>query len=145
MLKTLIITFLSSFLALTGCVNEPPRRDFEAGKKVQTIAVTEDAHLFAQKDILLEQKSLTSQLSKMDLNWKAELDKASIYHSIAVTGLITQLASLAVCVAQKSTANVIGWCGGSIVVGLLSIPFERKSQRASYRVVDQYNRSLPSK
>jgi hypothetical protein len=125
--------------ALLAACASPPRREFNPQQKVQTIAVTNQAHIYAQNDVILD-RSLDTQLAQMNDHWKSDLSRASLYRGIGTVAFIAQVLSLGVCVAQTHVANVLGWCGGSILMGAaITIPLSYRAEEIKFGVVNQYN------
>jgi len=130
-------------LSLAACMSPPPRRDFTPGERIQTIAVTDHSYLFAQKDVLLEGKSLDKQLSAMNPSYQQRISKANTYENLAVAAFIAQIVALGICFGQDNLANTLAWCGGSVGIAFaLGWPFSKKAMSNRTSVVQDYNQNL---
>jgi hypothetical protein len=77
----------------------------------------------------------------MNDQWKNDLSKANLYQDAGVATFLTEIAALAICVGQNNVANVVGWCSGSIAMGVATYMFMGAADRARFQAVDQYNHS----
>lgn len=137
-----VVCAISMLAVFAGCAGAPPQKEFDSGRKVQTIAVSKHGYIFAQDDILLDD-SLDKKLSTMNATWKDDLTRASTYQGLAVAAFIGQLASLVICAGQNNTANIIAWCGGSVALGLGAVvPLSIKGEDIRFGVVNQFNQQL---
>lgn len=103
--------------------------------------MTNHSHLYAQKDVILNSRSLDKQLSEMNVDWKQQLSSARTYRAMSLAALVTQIAALGICLAQNNTANVVGWCAGSVGMGFVTYPLAAKADALEYGVIHGYNQT----
>lgn len=141
-MKTKIIpASLSFMMLLTSCAGQAPRKDLDSKRKIQAIALTGRSHVYAQDNIVLTRSSVDRELSNMNALWKDELSTANAYRASGIATFISEIATLAICVGQNNVANVIGWCSGSIAMGVATYMLMNRADDYRFRAIDQYNHS----
>jgi hypothetical protein len=133
------IIFAFFMFFISACGSKPIVTEFDDTKKVQVISLNKDYSLYAQNDVVLEDKSLTQKLSAKNPEWENQLTKSYRSERYANIALVLQFASLFGCIAADETQQVLGWCLGSIAIGLTGAPARKSAAKIKKEVVTQYN------
>ncbi len=135
------LSIFVAFTFLTACAGGPPRQDFKEGQRVQVIAFTNDANIYAQDDVILREETLNEKLAAMKPAWKEKLSDFSDYERYRNYSFSGQLLTLIIA-AFNTGLPAIGWLTGSVIFGSLTIRNQRKAKPLQEDVVKEYNQSL---
>jgi len=123
----------------SACGSKAIVTDFDDTKKIQVISYNKDFSLYAQNDVILEDRSLTQKLSAKNPDWDLQLKKSNRSEKFANYALALQFASAIVCISADEMKQVLGWCLGSIALGFTGAPARKKAAKVKKEVVIEYN------